>query len=252
MRWRRRDEGENPAWPGLVDLFAFTLVFVLLLWFGSDLKGEKEKINEKIKKLEEDNSHLKVEKDQLEKEFGKLKDIIGGKGLKELKNIYEIIKVKLPMDYRIVMDEEAIEIQIKGDPPIYFKTGDYQLSKQDQERLRSLAPIILDTVQGKPLYVLINGTADPRFLPDRGFPPHNNVELSALRSATVADTLEKAALGLGKYLRIVGLGVIGEEAPPGVDPEPHYQQYRTINLVIKVDVEKLRFLPALELKQPGH
>lgn len=226
LQFRRRDEGENPAWPGLVDIFAFTLVFVLLLGFAD------------INLFREENERLKKEINGLKKEITEFKE--GVRGLRELKEFYGIVKTRLPENFSITFNEDAIEIVIKGVPPIYFETGEYNLSSLDSQRLSRLAPIIFSLIQGRPFYVLINGTADPRFLPDRGIPPHNNVELSALRSATVADLLEKVAPGVGRYLRVAGLGVRGEEAPPGVDREEYYRQFRTVNLLIKVDVEKLQ------------
>ena len=36
MAWRRREDAENPAWPGTVDVFGFTLAFLLLLWFAAN------------------------------------------------------------------------------------------------------------------------------------------------------------------------------------------------------------------------
>ncbi|MCL4502008.1 MAG: hypothetical protein M1438_09145, partial [Deltaproteobacteria bacterium] len=69
-------------------------------------------------------------------------------------------------------------------------------------------------------------------------PPRNNTELSALRAAAVAGVLEKAAPGLGHFLRVTGLGVKGKEHPlnPGENPDKIYRQYRTVNLVLKIDV----------------
>jgi hypothetical protein len=62
--------------------------------------------------------------------------------------------------------------------------------------------------------------------------------LSALRAAAVADLLEKAAPGLGRYLRVTGLGVKGQERTlaSGENPEMIYRQYRSVNLVLKIDV----------------
>jgi hypothetical protein len=56
----------------------------------------------------------------------------------------------------------------------------------------------------------------------------------------VASLLDGAASGLGKYLRIVGLGVPGDIFPlsPGENPDEAYRQYRTVDLVIKVYMEK--------------
>jgi flagellar motor protein MotB len=159
--------------------------------------------------------------------------------------LYEILKSKKIDNYSVWLKENSFEIEIQGVPPIYFDTARYELSPADQSRLRSLAPELYESVRGKPYYIHINGTADPRELRGRGIPPHNNIELSALRAATVAALLEEAAPGLGEYLRIVGLGVRGREVPlkPGDDPEEVYRPYRTVTLVIKVDMEKWLSVP---------
>ncbi len=227
-----RSEGENPAWPGLVDVFAFTLVFVLLL-------GITHQPDEKIKELEEENKMLQLEISKLQNNLVEINEMIRGRGLRELKELFEIARKNFPDDYNLNINEDSIEISITTSPAIFFNTAEYKLHTSDHQRLGRLAPILLDLINGKPFYILINGTADPRPLHQK-IPPQNNIELSALRSATVADILEKTAPGLGRYLRVTGLGVRGEKAPPGVDPEQYYQQFRTVSLVIKVDPEKLR------------
>ncbi|MBU4447250.1 MAG: hypothetical protein KKD99_01595, partial [Proteobacteria bacterium] len=74
MTWRRREDGgENPAWPGLVDIFAFTMVFIMLLWLGTDWP-------QKVRDLETENQTLRAEKGTLEK---RLSDLEHG-GLKKL------------------------------------------------------------------------------------------------------------------------------------------------------------------------
>ena len=56
MGWWRREEEDNPAWPGLVDIFAFTLVFVMLLWFGTDWREEKKNLEEELNRLRNENA----------------------------------------------------------------------------------------------------------------------------------------------------------------------------------------------------
>ena len=65
--------------------------------------------------------------------------------------------------------------------------------------------------------------------------------MSALRAATVAALLENASPGLGRYLRVMGLGVKGQEKllAPGEDPDRFYQEYRAVSLVMKIDVAAL-------------
>lgn len=232
MRWRRRDEGENPAWPGLVDVFAFTLVFILLLGFGG---GDVEKLRKENEALKKENARLQKEIEELKKgPWAKIKD--------KLKEIHPVLKNKLSNNFVVDFKENELEIIIRGAPDISFETAQYNIDKDyDRNRLNYLSRILSETLNEQPFYILINGTADPRTLKDRGIPPHNNIQLSALRAATIAALLEKAAPGFGKHLRIVGLGVKGQEVAlkPGDDPEELYRPYRTVDLVVKVDVEKL-------------
>jgi flagellar motor protein MotB len=238
MRWRRRDEGENPAWPGLVDVFAFTLVFVMMLWFGTDLQ-------EKLAELRKENADLKQQLQGAREKIGLLEEKLAklvGKGRKELQSLFEQL---LPFvennSFAVEQELNLLEIRIQAKPPISFGTARYELSEDDRQRLFQLGPLLYKVLGDQPFYILINGTADPREMRDSGVPPRDNIQLSALRAATVAALLEKAAPGFGKHLRIVGLGVKGQEVAlkPGDDPEELYRPYRTVDLVVKVDVEKL-------------
>jgi hypothetical protein len=66
MLRRRHGEGENPAWPGLVDIFAFTLVLVLILWSGFDPMQKIEELESNIKMITEENIKLKQDIFKLE------------------------------------------------------------------------------------------------------------------------------------------------------------------------------------------
>ena len=241
MRWQRGEEGDNPAWPGLVDVFAFTLVFVMLLWFGTDLREKIAQLQKDKTALEQQMQEAGVKIGHLEEQLAKLAEILelGRKTLKSLsKQLQPVIDTN---SFAVEQKMDLLEIRIQGKPPISFGTARYELSEDDRQRLTQLGPTLYQTLGDQPFYILINGTADPREMRDSGVPPRDNIQLSALRAATVADLLEKAAPGLGKQLRIVGLGVKGQEVTlkPGDDPEELYRPYRTVDLVVKVDVEKL-------------
>jgi len=137
----------------------------------------------------------------------------------------------------IIPNKDDKEIEIRGKPRVTFDTTKYELSQYDKDRLKMLAPILYGLRQKKKFVITINGTADPRELQNAA-PPRNNSELSALRAATVADMLEKSAPGLGHYLRVTGLGVKGQKRTlaPGENPDMAYRQYRSVNLVLKIDV----------------
>ena len=291
--WRRHEDTDNPAWPGLVDIFAFTLAFLLIIWFAHNLPqkvenlkketldlsarinlltGEKQQLqdlnqsltdklalldqnnqnlNDKVKTLEESlrnldsqkvllqeaNVGLKAEVQSLTEETASLKDI----GRKDWEELLKLLQSRLAgMQLEIIPNEQNKEIEIHGKPRITFATLKYDLSPADGQRLERLAPILLDLRQKKQFFITINGTADPRELHDAA-PPRNNTELSALRAATVAAMLENASSGLGRYLRVMGLGVKGQEKNlgPEDDPDSFYQEYRTVSLVLKIDVAVL-------------
>jgi flagellar motor protein MotB len=290
MAWRRREDAENPAWPGLVDIFGFTLAFLLLLWFAANwpekvenlerktqdlgariasmnaenkqlqemnrsleekqrlqdltnqsltgqvqqLEENKKNLDAQISLLQANNLNLNGTIQQLTNEKAALKDI----GLKDWEELLKLLQARLAKSkMMIVPNRNDKEIILQGKPQVTFKTMEYGLSPNDKHQLEVLAPILYELRQKKKFFITINGTADPRELQNAA-PPKNNTELSALRAAAVADVLEKSALGLGHYLRVTGLGVKGKEhtLAPGENPDKIYQQYRTVNLVLKIDV----------------
>lgn len=246
MRWRRREEGENPAWPGLVDVFAFTLVFFMLLWLGTDLPKEIARLQKEKTAYQQQLQESERRTEILKEQVAKLQEIMS-RGRQRLQDLLARLVLRVDKtNFSLTSQLDYLEIKIHGKPLIYFGTARYELVESDQERLKHLAPVLYETLSGQPFYILINGTADPREMRER-IPPRDNIQLSALRAATVAALLEKAAPGLGDYLRIVGLGVKGREKSltPGVDPDEFYREFRTVDLVIKVDLEKL-----LEQPQP--
>jgi|GEM_PF-2226271 flagellar motor protein MotB len=293
MAWRRREDAENPAWPGLVDIFGFTLAFLLLLWFAANWPQKVENLEKKtqdlgaqiasmsannqrlqeinrglaaklrqqglvnqdltgkISQLEESKKNLEAQAGllrahnldlngqvaQLTQEKAALKDI----GLKDWEELLKLLQGKLAKKKMLVIPHKnEKEIEIQGQPRVTFATMKYELSPFDKQRLEVLAPILYELRQKKKFFITINGTADPRELQNAA-PPRNNSELSALRAATVAALLEKAAPGLGRYLRVTGLGVKGQERflAPGENPEEIYRQYRRVSLVLKIDVAAL-------------
>jgi flagellar motor protein MotB len=293
MAWRRREDAENPAWPGLVDIFGFTLAFLLLLWFAANwpqkvenlerqskdlgirvasMNAENQRLQAmnqslaaklrrqglanqdlavKINQLEETNKNLDAQTrllqasnldlngkvQQLDEEKAALREI----GLKDWQDLLKLLQARLAKsNMMIIPNRDAKEIKIQGKPRVTFETNRYELSSYDKHRLQLLAPILYELRQKKKFFITINGTADPRELQNAA-PPRNNTELSALRAATVATVLEKAAPGLGQYLRVTGLGVKGQKRAlaPGENPDTVYRQYRSVNLVLKIDVAAL-------------
>jgi flagellar motor protein MotB len=293
MAWHRREDAENPAWPGLVDIFGFTLALLLLLWFAANwplkvknlemkrqnverqllamtaanrqLKAQNQSLDKNLrlqgitnqvltlnkKQVEENNKILSEQLNllqannldlsgkvqQLDKERAAFRDI----GLKDWEELLKMLQAKLAgSDLVIIPNRQAKEIEIQGKPRLTFATNRYELSPYDKQRLDALAPILYELRQKKKFFITINGTADPRELHNIN-PPRNNTELSALRAAAVAALMVKAAPGLGQYLRVTGLGVKGHtrKLAPGENPDMAYRQYRTVNLVLKIDVAAL-------------
>ncbi len=293
MAWRRRDEFDNPAWPGMVDIFAFTLALFMIFWFAGNFPAKLENLekksqdltarmrmldsknihltesnrslNAKLESLTQNHQNLLTQVDSLQaknrdleaqnsslasgtlalnakvahldEENTQLRDI-GRQDWEELLKLLQEKLVGLPV--KIIPNQREKEIEIQGNPRITFETLQYDLTESDQNRLEHLAPILRDLRQSKKFFITINGTADPREV-QSNLPPRNNIELSALRAATVADVLESAATGLGQHLRILGLGSKGaaKNLTSLDNPDTVYRQYRTVSLVLKIDVASL-------------
>lgn len=293
MSWRRREDAENPAWPGLVDIFGFTLAFLLLLWFaanwpekvknlerrGQDLGQQvvslqaenlqlkdmnqslddklrllgltNQTLAEKMKQVEETNKNLGAQIILLQannldlngkvQQLNQVQAAFREIGLKDWAELLKLLQARLAKSTMVIIpNRDTKEIEIQGKPRVTFETNRYELSPYDTQRLQVLAPILYELRHKKKFFIAINGTADPRELKNMA-PPRNNTELSALRAAAVAALLEKSAPGLGQYLRVTGLGVKGQKhtLASGENPDLAYRQYRSVDLVVKIDVAAL-------------
>jgi len=293
MAWRRRDDFENPAWPGMVDIFAFTLALFMIFWFAGNFPAKLETLEKKtrdltekmkllnsknvhldesnrslslkieslsqtnqnllaqIVSLQETNRHLDAENKSLAATSGALNariahldeenTLLRDIGRKDWEELLKTLQDKLAgLPVKIIPNQRDKEIEIQGNPRLTFETLKYELTEFDQNLLERLAPILRDLRKFKKFYITINGTSDPREL-QSALPPRNNTELSALRAATVAALLENAAPGLGHNLRILGLGSKGQAKPlaPADNPDQAYREYRTVSLVLKIDVASL-------------
>lgn len=293
MAWRRRDDFENPAWPGMVDIFAFTLALFMIFWFSGNFPARLENLEkknqdlaaalrtlearnlnlsqgnlslqQKLETLTQSHQALQAQAADLEASRRSLEDEkkawaaqatdlnarilrlgeenlqlrdIGRQDWEELLQLLRHRLAGLPVT--IIPNQRDKEIEIQGNPRITFETMQFDLAEFDEHRLEQLAPILRELRQSKQFFITISGTADPREF-QRDLPPRNNGELSALRAATVAAVLENAAPGLGRHLRILGLGAKGTQTPrpAGNDPEVAYRQFRTVSLVLKIDVASL-------------
>jgi flagellar motor protein MotB len=292
MAWRRRDDFDNPAWPGMVDIFAFTLALFMIFWFAGNFPAKLENLEKKLQdltariklvdsknvhladsnrnlstelnalslnnqnlqaqvnSLQDKNRDLEAQNQSLasgtlalttriahlDEENTQLRDI----GRQDWEKLLKLLGERLAdLPVKIIPNQREKEIEIQGNPKITFETMKFDLSEADQDLLERLAPILRDLRQSKKFFITINGTADPREL-NRDFPPRNNAELSALRAATVGTVLEDGATGLGQHLRILGLGSRGmSKTFPSENLDTEYRQYRTVSLVLKIDVASL-------------
>jgi flagellar motor protein MotB len=177
MRPRRNDEeGENAAWPGLVDLFAFGMVVMLVMWFASAKTGGRDPLLEKGREVS------RALRGSLQADLHSA-DIVEN------------------------MDLPGLEVRSYRGQEIYFDTNKFDLSESDRTAISTLGAIVAAAIKNQPAVIVkVNGTADPRPL-SRIDPPRNNVELSALRAAEVNQILVSA--GLKDRLTVVGLGETG-------------------------------------------
>jgi hypothetical protein len=217
---RHSDGHDDPSWPGLVDIFAFTLVLVVFLMAAA---------------LEQPSREDSIRADEkLKEEFEKSKIVTAEEGLK--KNIPEE-SVSSPVGQR------EITIQGPENKQISFLVNQYDLGAVDVLRLQRIANALnVEVVKNDlPVVITIDGRADPREF-QRSIPPRDNTELSALRAAFVARTIIQQAPNLSDYLRIVGLGVQGEMAPAGMSQEAqeqHYAFFRRVSIHVGLDERRL-------------
>ncbi|MBK8233378.1 MAG: OmpA family protein [Candidatus Eisenbacteria bacterium] len=136
---------------------------------------------------------------------------------------------------RIVVDEF-------GGEALSFATGQADLPLDAQERLRAFAVVLNDVVGAHPACrVVLSGKADPRamWMPSH---PRDNLELSALRAASVASIFRQAAPVTVSGLHVVGLGEVGTQAPGKLtagERDEYYRRYRTVSVEIRVNVVEL-------------
>lgn len=205
---RRRgesDQHENPAWPGLVDLFAFGMIVMLLLW---------------VQTLPEPPSGPMLPPEERER-------------LEQLE-LLGTVRDELPPSLR---DGSVLQ----GSPPalvvrqfegkeVFFDSAQYSLSDTDRLAVETAArEISRQMADRQNLVVLVNGTADPMALRPSNTPPRDNLELSALRAAEVSRILVEA--GLTGRLQVVGLGEQGTAA--GRTPE-ELREFRRVFLELRL------------------
>jgi outer membrane protein OmpA-like peptidoglycan-associated protein len=198
LRGRRADdEHENPAWPGLVDLFAFGMVVMLLLW---------------VQALPEPPKPPGSGPEEV--------------GLGQVQ--IDLSGVVKPGD--VVWDRTSLVLRLvrfKGHE-IFFESGKFNLAPTDVESIRTVAQDLRRLFDKYPqVVILVNGSADPMKLFST-VPPRDNIELSALRAAEVSRVLVEE--GLQQRLQVVGLGEKGDATGKTAEG---LREYRKVFLELK-------------------
>ncbi len=214
---RYEDADHGIAWPGLVDLFAFGMILMFLLWAEARLRRPDPVARAPIEIVEEQAANVSslVEADAI------------GAGLNVKRS-----------------EGRTLKLEVFGSRQIFFKTGVFDLPPEDVVAVRAAADVLSRVSQSHPsLVFVVNGTADPRKVNSLR-PPRDNVELSALRAAAVAKILTD--VGLGDRTRVQGLGETGDleaairnagGAENRLDEE--LGRYRQVTIEIHVDTARL-------------
>ncbi len=213
---RRSGDEENPAWPGLVDVFAFGMVAMILLGALAYHEYRKE-----IEAALQRNPLLET-----------TKRILGG----------------VAEDLKTTMQEKpwpSIRVDSFNGKEIFFAKDKYTIdNEEDFANIRQYAVQLRQvlTAQDK-VEIVINGTADPRIL-NNLVAPRNNVDLSALRAATVASILRDAGIDAERIF-VQGLGEKGDlrNLSPAASQEEidkQLEEFRKVYLELRVDLSKVK------------
>lgn len=211
VRRARRGEGDedNPAWPGLVDLFALGMVIILLMW-AAHAGGTND---------EPPTGPPPIER--------------------EVERRLEHLETSL----RALLGDSVERVELRKDPlrldiatKVRFKTGEYALSDTDGQSVSTVASALVRVLRAnQDTLLMIGGKADSRpFLSDA--PPRDNVELSALRATEVTRIVFALATDgvLRNRISVRGLGEQGE-ALAGKEDSEELRKLRTVTFEIHVD-----------------
>lgn len=205
------DEHDDPSWPGLVDIFAFTMVIMVFLMAYA--------LREKTAK-------------QVAEEGGAATINNAAIGLRNSAG-----------DFKVTTTGKN-ELTIEGleSHPLSFSVNAFDLEPVQVARLERIADALgrLVAANAQVLF-FIDGRADPQEF-HQAQAPRDNTDLSALRAAFVAKTLVRRAPTLERKLRVVGLGVEGEMVRLGTSPDVAaalYAKYRRVSIRIVPDTDAL-------------
>jgi len=205
------DEHDDPSWPGLVDIFAFTMVImVFLMAFALREKSAK----------------------QVAEEGGAAAINDAAQGLRGSATDFTVRAT----------GKNELTLEGLESRPLSFAVNAFDLEPVQVARLERIADALgrLVSAHAKLLF-FIDGRADPQEF-HQVQAPRDNTDLSALRAAFVAKTLVRRAPALERKLRVVGLGVEGEMVRPGTAAEVAatlYAKYRRVSIRIIPDTDAL-------------
>jgi flagellar motor protein MotB len=200
-RRRNHEDHENPAWPGLVDMFAFGMVIMLVLWAAASKKPGPSP-------------------EDLKREY--------------MVTLRQRLNVKDRLAEPVVSElaKETLDLRIENfsGREVSFSVGQYDLTDDDVKVVQEVAKALAARLhEEREVVVLVNGSADPTRL-ESSAPPRDNVELSALRAAGVSRILISSGIDKCR-VQVVGLGAQREESAVLSDKER--QNMRRVYLLLR-------------------
>jgi len=280
MLRRRHATQESPAWPGLVDLFAFSLIIFVVISLADQSQSEPDndtlekqldstrielaavrdslesvmfsfkEANRKITLLESDLKLYKKQSEEAERAAEDAKERLKARARILAKNLRDDLQEQLggtwgdlEQVHPNLPEFELTEFQGK---PIYFETGKWALSKDGVAALTKFRIALKNTLAQYPAaQIEVNGTADPQ--PFNGkWQIKDNIELSAMRAATVAKLLSNKnsdeESSIQNKILVVGLGETGKKLALGLSAQSQksiLQKFRTVTLKIRIPLDEL-------------
>lgn len=207
FRSHREDDADNSAWPGLVDLFAFGMALVLLLWASAESRGAGRRTDIDL-------------------------PLPAGVSIEQwlADDVAKRLRTKLAEDLTIEAVAGPWRAVIRTG--VEFPTNGFRLTEPQKKQVQQAASQLLDYLEeDRDSQLVITGQADPnRYVVEDGIPPDNNVELSALRAASVSalviDSLGASETDSGDLRHRISVRGLGEVL--GSTDKSKYREHRTV------------------------
>lgn len=237
-RGKSDTEEEGPAWPGLVDLFAFGMAVMTLLWIMS-LVAERSRGDQARKQVKDLTLSLQERlNNRKQKALEMLKDI-PGLSVKDPESPDGILRLDI-----VAHDGILLQATVPSQDKVTFVTQKYDLEVGKADRIVAVARAMKSRgFFNDPARILVvEGEADPRpFLTTHGV-PRDNVDLSALRAATVSKLLLQAEIPANQ-IEVVGLGARSQQSARRVgetleEYERRLEEFRRVRLSLRFDLSR--------------